>query len=521
MPDSYHPEIYLFADFKLDVSTERLLFEGREVPLTPKAFTLLTYFARNPNRLITYKELVDVGWPTDDPEVREQNKSKYTQQVVDLIRDALNDRRQPYRIITNKTKRGYVFEAKVTRFHDGLGPDASLQSEAPGLVIGSQEGTSQGTLPESVSLETTNNSPYIPDHVNQPANVTHVVSEVAHDSSDVPKKSQTEFVVRETEGFFEQWMFGSSLNLTILIGCLVFATLIAAAAISVRSPSKASALVCTISVVLLALALRHSAKHKPGTQREEPKVEEVVAAGYRDLNDYRGVRDALKTSLERFATRWRLLLFSWIPLYCSFATEFWISNDAANQPVPRWKVIVHMIELTLNLVNTFMIALCYEVLNKDLAPRRRRRTLNRQSLLGLGVLFATVLVVIELSLRPEQVGFFRSQSQTGLALLTGILAGIIMALFVARLQSKYFDPPAWAIFVLFSYTAIQPLVLYIQNQRPLTWALLWYALFLKSLLYLYVFWLLQSGDLLFYFAQSKRTYEYVDDRRRAHRRLVE
>lgn len=520
MPDNFHPEIYLFADFKLDVSTERLLFEGREIPLTPKAFTLLTYFARNPNRLITYKELVDVGWPTDDPELREQNKSKYTQQVVDLIRDALNDR-HPYRIITNKTKRGYVFEAKVTTFHDGPEPDVSLQSEPLGLVIGSQEGKGQGTSPESVSLETTSNSPYIPDHDNQPSNVTHVVSKVANDSSGVTERSQTEFVIGETEGFFEHWMFGSSLNLTILIGCLVFATLIAAAAISGKSPSKASALVCTISVVLLALALRHSAKHKPRTQREEPKLEELVAAGYRDLNDYRGVRDALQTSLERFATRWRLLLFSWILLYCSFAVEFWISTDGANQLVPRWKVVVHMIELMLNLVNTFMIALCYEVLNKDLAPRRRRRTLNRTSLLGLGVLFVTVAVAIEVSLKPEQVELFRSQLQTGVALLTGILAGIIMALFVARLQSKHLDPPAWAIFLLFSYTAIQPLVLYIQNQRPLTWALLWYALFLKSLLYLYVFWLLQSGDLLFYFAQSKRTYEHVDDRRRAHRRLVQ
>lgn len=168
-----------------------------------------------------------------------------------------------------------------------------------------------------------------------------------------------------------------------------------------------------------------------------------------------------------------------------------------------------------------MIGLCYEVLNRDMAPRRKRRTLNLLSSLGLGVFCLTVTVVITFSLKPEQVGQIRSHLQSGVALMTGILAGIIMALFVGRLQSKYLDPPAWAVFFLFSYTAIQPLVLYIQDLRQLTWALLWYALFLKSLLYLYVFWLLRSGDLLFYFAQTKRTYEYVDGQRGAHRRLVE
>lgn len=515
MPDDFHPEIYRFAAFELNISTERLLLEGQEIPLTPKAFTLLTYFARNPNRLIKYEELVDVGWPEVDRELRQFNKSKYTQQVVDLIRDALNDH-PPYSIITNKSKRGYVFEPKVNQSPGPLDSDVSPQERQ--LVPEWEEGQGESRAP--FAPETTRTGLSVPEDGGRPYSDGDLESKRAENSS-MPEVSHDENIVSEAEVFFENWMFGQGRDLAILVVSLVFATLVAAAFISLNSSSHAAAFVCTASVLLLILALRHSSKNNPRNQRREPKPEELVAAGYESLGDYLSAKETLQKSLQRFVKRWWFLLFSWVPLYCTYAFDFWSSPDGANLPIPRWKVGVHLIELLLNLANTFIIGLCYEVLNRDMAPRRKRRTLNLSSSVGLGVFFLTVTVVIAFSLKPEQIEQIRSHLQFGAALLTGILAGIIMALFVGRLQSKYLDPPAWVVFFLFSYTAIQPLVLYIQDLRQLTWALLWYALFLKSLLYLYVFWLLQSGDLLFYFAQTKRTYEYVDDRRRAHRRLIE
>ena len=96
-----------------------------------------------------------------------------------------------------------------------------------------------------------------------------------------------------------------------------------------------------------------------------------------------------------------------------------------------------------------------------------------------------------------------------------------MALFVGRLQSKFLGPRFWILYLLYSYTAIQPLVLYIEKHPGWGVIVLDFALFLKCLLYLYMTWLFQSGLLLFYFARMERTYRAVRAQRKAFQGLLE
>jgi len=54
-----------FADFSLDLSSRRLTRRGREIPLTPKEFSLLELFCRRPGRALTRDEILSRVWGSE------------------------------------------------------------------------------------------------------------------------------------------------------------------------------------------------------------------------------------------------------------------------------------------------------------------------------------------------------------------------------------------------------------------------------------------------------------------------
>ena len=93
-----------------------------------------------------------------------------------------------------------------------------------------------------------------------------------------------------------------------------------------------------------------------------------------------------------------------------------------------------------------------------------------------------------------------------------------MALFVGRSQSKFLKSPGKStdrlIVILYLYTVIQtPFIFYggdsVQGEG---WAavVMQAALYLKCLLILYMFWLFQSGRLLFYLVRVRRASDQVE-----------
>ncbi|HTK29252.1 MAG TPA: response regulator transcription factor [Vicinamibacterales bacterium] len=50
------------GDLTLDYDRHRVLRDGEEIRLTPKEFELLTFFARNPNRVLTHRAILKAVW---------------------------------------------------------------------------------------------------------------------------------------------------------------------------------------------------------------------------------------------------------------------------------------------------------------------------------------------------------------------------------------------------------------------------------------------------------------------------
>src|SRR5262245_4772702 len=112
---------WVFDRFRLDPDHACLWRDAQVLTLPPKAFDLLHYFVRHPDRVLSKDELLDAVWPetaVTDAVVRV---------TIGLLRKALGDTAQPPRFIATVTRRGYRFLALVTVVH----PPEAMPAEAP------------------------------------------------------------------------------------------------------------------------------------------------------------------------------------------------------------------------------------------------------------------------------------------------------------------------------------------------------------------------------------------------------
>src|SRR5918993_4648960 len=94
-----------FGPYCLDRLNARLLRDGQDVPLTPKAMDLLTHLATRPDRLVTKEELLSVVWPdviVSDASVKV---------CIGELRKALGDDPRSPKYIETVHRRGYRFVA--------------------------------------------------------------------------------------------------------------------------------------------------------------------------------------------------------------------------------------------------------------------------------------------------------------------------------------------------------------------------------------------------------------------------
>jgi DNA-binding winged helix-turn-helix (wHTH) protein len=98
-----------FERFALDSDTRELLRDGRSVPLSPKAFELLSILVAGRPKAISKSDLQERLWPTTF--VVEKNLAN----LVSEIRDALGDDPSKPRFIRTVHRFGYAFR-------DGLRP---------------------------------------------------------------------------------------------------------------------------------------------------------------------------------------------------------------------------------------------------------------------------------------------------------------------------------------------------------------------------------------------------------------
>jgi DNA-binding winged helix-turn-helix (wHTH) protein len=124
---------YLFGPFRLDPDEFRLQRDGLIVPLTPKAFAMLSMLVRNHGSLVEKETLLQELWP--EQFVEEGNLTF----SISLIRKALGESAQTATYIETVPKRGYRFTAPVREFQT----NSQLKSIAvlPFVIVNSQQGS--------------------------------------------------------------------------------------------------------------------------------------------------------------------------------------------------------------------------------------------------------------------------------------------------------------------------------------------------------------------------------------------
>src|SRR5579872_3050716 len=95
--------LYRFGQFVLDSRRRTLSHADSPISLTPKAFDVLLFLARNPNRLVTKEELLQAVW--GDAFVEEGNLTKY----ISHVRKALRDDSEDTGLIVTIPRKGYQF----------------------------------------------------------------------------------------------------------------------------------------------------------------------------------------------------------------------------------------------------------------------------------------------------------------------------------------------------------------------------------------------------------------------------
>ncbi len=110
---------FQFEEFELDPARRTLERDGTVVPLSPKAFDVLSYLVQNPARVITKDELLKAVWPGSF--VEEGNLAQH----ISSLRKAFGDRAS---LIVTIPGRGYQFTARV---HEPVAPEQTREVPAP------------------------------------------------------------------------------------------------------------------------------------------------------------------------------------------------------------------------------------------------------------------------------------------------------------------------------------------------------------------------------------------------------
>jgi DNA-binding winged helix-turn-helix (wHTH) protein len=224
-------------------------------------------------------------------------------------------------------------------------------------------------------------------------------------------------------------------------------------------------------------------------------------------------------AVQQFRRSWRLLLASWCGLYVTLLLSqglSWSADSAAS----HWQTL-QVITTFLNNSSALMLVMCYLVLNRPTVVHVAGREVENVPLArglilvaGFGLLEAALVVYL------EKFGHaaYTAVVLFGADLLSGIVGGIAMALFISRLDSRLLGAsrllPIIPI-VLYFYVVIQPFYPLLNWTYPLGSQVpehfdLWImqlAFVLKSIMYIYVTELLKSERLLFYMISARRVYE--------------
>lgn len=235
------------------------------------------------------------------------------------------------------------------------------------------------------------------------------------------------------------------------------------------------------------------------------------STGYKKIDDWRQARKIARRALINYREAFTWLLGAWVLLYSSLFLRNLLDEN-----------LITPILTQFNNLNSLCIWLCFRILNEPISENNTRNskgiiiTEGSQGQIGrllrpivIMICWLVLEVTLALSFEGRKVVIYTISK-----LVSGTLGGLTMALFIGRFQSKFLKSSNRLIAVLYLYTVIQILFIFYGEElsRSEVYAaiVVFVALVLKALLILYMFWLFQSGRLLFYLVRVRRASTQAD-----------
>lgn len=225
---------------------------------------------------------------------------------------------------------------------------------------------------------------------------------------------------------------------------------------------------------------------------------------------------------------WIKIWLAWFFLYFVLIFLYWPWTN----PTPENTQLVEQIKLAQNVLKglatffnncaTLGFSLCFSILDKpDHADSvdEQENFRNTGALLFVGLIVIAVIQIMclaDFKLWPNSILFNPHPGSVAerISWLASIFSSIVMAMFVGRIGSKYFDCPPSLLIMFYLYAAIQPLFGLFDDEK--LWrevlVLMIAAITLKgALLYYMEYKLFRGGRLLFYIRYVRHLDAQVDE----------
>ncbi len=565
------PEIYEFGEFKLYTKKKQLFRNNELVSIAPKAFKLLQFLIENRDTTFSNDEILDKVWKEDivEPSNVTQtisiinkvlgssdyigNTPKFGYRFVGSIRELSEaDLLKPYNgeenqnidVPTEKTSDIEIGDEPEELNNQNKEESNQFRQEKSAQFESNE--TDEEKLPEQIN-QSRSTSPQIDREESIKTKPRFIQEEIgAKGSIPIPKE-----IINEEMDSFEDWLNesgGQIKKVFIIIVALGITTSVVFLFWGLNTNYSAAGIIAKLIVsishlILIIFAFRYYRQHlgpnefgaiEDDIKNGQLKNEIVDSTGYDNEQDWRTGRIIAIGVLKQFRRNWELLLLVWAFLYfvvsISGFVELKLMNSYSELVKNINKSVFSLFITLLNNLNTLFIALCFYTLNEPISIENKSHD-GKEVIIsleqedgklvsnGLTVIFiwffVEMLVITLFLLNQDELGNLRGLEtfQNLLMGISGIFGGLAMALLVARFQSKFLKSPNWLLITLFLYTVIQSLFIYFGDkteEKVAVTVIIGIALFLKSLLILFIFWLFQSGRLLFYLVRVRRASQQTE-----------
>lgn len=497
---------YQFGDFKLDLESWKLIkTSGEEIELSRQPFNLLKLLIKNKNKPVSKEQIINEVWG--------EGKSigdGSINQLVATLRNVLDDEEK--KIIKTKTGFGYSFGLEFKEVYEE-NPETSENKSIP------ESPTGESKIPAAEAHHSFNQTETLLPQLKRAEAETgfdNVAAAVAI-AEETPQHEE----LSDKPPTFEAWAGKSGI---IWLFAVITAVTVGFS-IFYQDSTQATFFgsISHLFLVLVSLGYYHLFLHLKDFRsvtddldtKEALKKEVKEATKHEEVPEWLETRRNAEYAFGYITTCWQILLLVWLALYGLLAYQ--VLNSAEPGYGLRQAITIA------NNCNTLMLILCFSAFNRlEKIEKGSKWNLKDKKWL-FGIVAIVLLAVLEAVCIKNYVEIGRRLGNNNLKaedvlwffrVVSGLTGAIAMALFVGRLQSKFFNPPAKLIAALYAYTAIQPLFVFFDDDSksmPFITALVIHtALILKCILFLYLFWTFETGRLLFYLVRVRLTNKEVE-----------